>query len=63
MLLCAADACGLQPKMVFFNTATVPGKQLLLCVLYMCKDVGKRTHIRIKSHTVYTCIFQLRVKT
>jgi hypothetical protein len=28
MLLFAADACGLQPKLVFLNTTTVPGKQL-----------------------------------
>jgi hypothetical protein len=29
MLLCAADAFGLQPKMVFLNTTTLPGKQLV----------------------------------
>jgi hypothetical protein len=29
MLLYAADACGLQPKMVFLNTTIVPGKQSL----------------------------------
>jgi hypothetical protein len=33
MLLCAADASGFQPKMVFFNTTIVPGEKPLFVML------------------------------
>jgi hypothetical protein len=34
MLPGAADPSGLQPKLVFFNTTTMPGKQFILISLH-----------------------------